>query len=178
MNRSLFSAHRHATPHLVPLALVCSVKCPGDLILKTYDLAQQLREAEVTIIGGFHSLMERECLTILLRGNQPPNRLSGPQSEEHAVARCIQETARSRTTLAAFTIFAEGTAAYCGADKPKKPTGWSFSDCHFREPCRTCRQDGSTLSSSPSVEEADLHPPVRSQYKSSLNGRCASGCHA
>lgn len=53
------------------LALFCSVKCPGDLILKTYDFAQQLREAEVTVIGGFHSPMERECLTILLRGNQP-----------------------------------------------------------------------------------------------------------
>ena len=53
------------------LALFCSVKCPGDLILKTYDLAQQLREAEVAVIGGFHSPMERECLTILLRGNQP-----------------------------------------------------------------------------------------------------------
>lgn len=53
------------------LALFCSVKCPGDLILKTYDLAQQLREAGVTVIGGFHSPMERECLTILLRGNQP-----------------------------------------------------------------------------------------------------------
>jgi predicted Rossmann fold nucleotide-binding protein DprA/Smf involved in DNA uptake len=53
------------------LALFCSVKCPGDLILKTYDLAQQLREAEETVIGGFHSPMERECLTILLRGNQP-----------------------------------------------------------------------------------------------------------
>lgn len=52
------------------LALFCSVKCPGDLILKTYDLAQQLREAEVSVIGGFHSPMERECLTILLRGNQ------------------------------------------------------------------------------------------------------------
>ena len=41
------------------------------IILKTYDLTQQLREAEVTVIGGFHSLMEQECLTILLRGNQP-----------------------------------------------------------------------------------------------------------
>src|SRR5919107_3381892 len=49
------------------LALFCSIKCPGNLILKTYDLAQQLREAEVPIIGGFHSPMERECLTILLR---------------------------------------------------------------------------------------------------------------
>lgn len=53
------------------LALFCSVKCPGDLILKTYDLAQELREMKVPVIGGVHSPMERECLTILLRGSQP-----------------------------------------------------------------------------------------------------------
>ena len=52
-------------------ALFCSVKCPGDLILKTYDLAQILRQAGMTVIGGFHSSMERECLAILLRGTQP-----------------------------------------------------------------------------------------------------------
>lgn len=53
------------------LALFCSVKCPGDLILKTYDLAQNLRQTGVTVISGFHSPMERECLTILLGGTQP-----------------------------------------------------------------------------------------------------------
>lgn len=53
------------------LALFCSVKCPGNLILHTYDLAQRLRESGVTVIGGFHSPMEQECLTILLRGTQP-----------------------------------------------------------------------------------------------------------
>jgi len=52
-------------------ALFCSQKCPGDLILKTYDLAQILRQASMTVIGGFHSPMERECLAILLRGTQP-----------------------------------------------------------------------------------------------------------
>ena len=52
-------------------ALFCSQKCPGDLILKTYDLAQIFRHAGMTVIGGFHSPMERECLTILLRGTQP-----------------------------------------------------------------------------------------------------------
>jgi len=41
------------------LALVCSVKCPGALILQTYDFAQGLREAGVPVIGGFHSPMER-----------------------------------------------------------------------------------------------------------------------
>lgn len=53
------------------LALFCSVKCPGDLILQTYDLARALRDAEVTVISGFHSPMEKECLTLLLRGTQP-----------------------------------------------------------------------------------------------------------
>jgi predicted Rossmann fold nucleotide-binding protein DprA/Smf involved in DNA uptake len=53
------------------LALFCSVKCPGNLILKTYDLARQLRDDGVTVISGFHSPMEKECLTILLRGKQP-----------------------------------------------------------------------------------------------------------
>jgi len=52
-------------------ALFCSAKCPGDLILKTYDLAQIFRQAGMTVIGGFHSSMERECLAILLRGTQP-----------------------------------------------------------------------------------------------------------
>lgn len=53
------------------LALFCSEKCPGNLILKTYDLARQLRYAGVTVISGFHSPMEKECLSLLLRGRQP-----------------------------------------------------------------------------------------------------------
>jgi len=52
-------------------AFFCSTKCPGDLIVKTYDIAQILRHAGMTVISGFHSPMERECLTILLRGAQP-----------------------------------------------------------------------------------------------------------
>jgi len=53
------------------LALFCSVKCPGDLILKTFDLARELRDEGVLVIGGFHSPMERECLELLLKGKQP-----------------------------------------------------------------------------------------------------------
>src|SRR3989441_1245322 len=53
------------------LALFCSVKCPGNLILQTYDLARALRDTGVTVISGFHSPMEKECLTLLLRGTQP-----------------------------------------------------------------------------------------------------------
>ncbi len=53
------------------LALFCSRKCPGDLILKAYDLARELRERGVTVISGFHTPVEKECLRILLRGTQP-----------------------------------------------------------------------------------------------------------
>jgi predicted Rossmann fold nucleotide-binding protein DprA/Smf involved in DNA uptake len=53
------------------LALFCSVQCPGPLILQTYDLARALRHAGVTVISGFHSPMEKECLNVLLRGTQP-----------------------------------------------------------------------------------------------------------
>jgi predicted Rossmann fold nucleotide-binding protein DprA/Smf involved in DNA uptake len=53
------------------IAFFCSTQCPGDLILKTYDLAQALREAKVPIISGFHTPIEQDCLKILLRGTQP-----------------------------------------------------------------------------------------------------------
>ena len=51
-----------------PIGFFCSVRCPGDIILETYDLAQALREADAAIIGGFQSAMEREFLDMLLRG--------------------------------------------------------------------------------------------------------------
>lgn len=53
------------------LALFCSVKCPGKLILETYDTAQALRNAGITVISPFHSPMEKECLRILLRSPNP-----------------------------------------------------------------------------------------------------------
>jgi predicted Rossmann fold nucleotide-binding protein DprA/Smf involved in DNA uptake len=53
------------------LGFFCSNQCPGDIILRTYDLARALRDAGVAVIGGFHSPMEEECLDLLLRGTQP-----------------------------------------------------------------------------------------------------------
>jgi len=44
---------------------------PGDVILRTYDLVRALRDAGVATVGGFHTPMEKECLTLLLRGRQP-----------------------------------------------------------------------------------------------------------
>ena len=52
------------------LALFCSKKCPGTLIIRTHDLAHTLRDAEITVIGGFHSPVEKECLGVLLKGRQ------------------------------------------------------------------------------------------------------------
>ena len=53
-------------------ALFCSVKCPGKLILETYDLARRFRREGVAVVSGFHSPMEQECLRILLRGGGGP----------------------------------------------------------------------------------------------------------
>ena len=50
-----------------PLALFCSVHCPGDLILKSYDLARALRTSSITLIGGFQSPIEKEFLELVLR---------------------------------------------------------------------------------------------------------------
>jgi len=53
------------------VALLCSRRCPGELILRTYDLARRLRDAGVAVISGFHTPMEREALHFLLKGSQP-----------------------------------------------------------------------------------------------------------
>ena len=53
------------------MGLLCSIRCPGRVIVQTYDLARALRDAGVPVIGGFHSPMEKECLDFLLRGKQP-----------------------------------------------------------------------------------------------------------
>jgi len=53
------------------IGFFCSVKCPGKLIIQVHDLAHKLRQAGATVISGFHSPVEQECLRILLRGTQP-----------------------------------------------------------------------------------------------------------
>ena len=50
------------------IGFFCSVRCPGDVILKTYDLARALRNTDVTLIGGFQSPMEKDFLDLVLRG--------------------------------------------------------------------------------------------------------------
>ena len=52
-------------------ALFCSARCPGNVILATYDQAAEWRDTGRCVISGFHSPVEKECLRILLRGSQP-----------------------------------------------------------------------------------------------------------
>ncbi len=49
----------------------CSSQCPGSIVLKTFDAITRMRDEGQVLIGGFHSVMEWECLGILLRGRQP-----------------------------------------------------------------------------------------------------------
>ena len=48
------------------LGLLCSVKCPAKIILKTQDYLKSMH-GKATVISGFHSPVEKECLRILLR---------------------------------------------------------------------------------------------------------------
>jgi predicted Rossmann fold nucleotide-binding protein DprA/Smf involved in DNA uptake len=52
-------------------ALFCSSRCPGKLIDMTYDLSQSLRREGRTVVSGFHSPMEKECLSLLIRSPHP-----------------------------------------------------------------------------------------------------------
>jgi predicted Rossmann fold nucleotide-binding protein DprA/Smf involved in DNA uptake len=48
-----------------------SSQSPGSIILKTFDAITRMRDEGQVLIGGFHSVLEWECLGILLRGRQP-----------------------------------------------------------------------------------------------------------
>jgi predicted Rossmann fold nucleotide-binding protein DprA/Smf involved in DNA uptake len=57
--------------HCRKLALLCCGRCPGDVILKAYDFARLVRGSGVAIVSGFHSPIEKDCLSILLRDSSP-----------------------------------------------------------------------------------------------------------
>lgn len=49
--------------------LLCSRKCPADIILEAYDQFKTwAADPEKTVISGFHSPVEKECLRLLLKG--------------------------------------------------------------------------------------------------------------
>ena len=51
-------------------AVLCSKACPGDKIIEAIDLAQRWRVEKQSVISGFHTPVEKECLRIFLRGPQ------------------------------------------------------------------------------------------------------------
>ena len=53
------------------LAVFCSSRCPGSLIIQAQDVAHELVKQNTAVIGGFHSTVEREILRVLLRGKNP-----------------------------------------------------------------------------------------------------------
>ncbi len=50
------------------LSLFCSVRCPGAMILQTYECMRRLRLRDVSVLSGYHAPMERECLRTLASG--------------------------------------------------------------------------------------------------------------
>ena len=70
-DRNVFGIGDRAIMGRKCLGLICSVQCPGSVVIKTFDAIRELRDAGVVVAGGFHSPMEKECLEFLLRGEQP-----------------------------------------------------------------------------------------------------------
>jgi predicted Rossmann fold nucleotide-binding protein DprA/Smf involved in DNA uptake len=67
----LWAAGPIALLDLPKTAFFCSSQCPGSVVLKTFDAITRMRDEGKVFISGFHSIMEWECLGILLRGHQP-----------------------------------------------------------------------------------------------------------
>jgi len=69
-----FSLWTIGNPDLIgrrKVGLFCSFRCPAEAILRAHEAAQKLRDRGTTVISGFHSPVEKECLRILLGGEQP-----------------------------------------------------------------------------------------------------------
>ena len=65
-------------------ALFCSQRCPGDLILKTYDIVRAMRDAGIPVIGGFQTPMEKECLRLPSPWQPTDSRLPRTRHRQHA----------------------------------------------------------------------------------------------
>jgi predicted Rossmann fold nucleotide-binding protein DprA/Smf involved in DNA uptake len=88
------------------VALFCSVQCSEAVILQTYDLAQALGDAGATVISGFHSPMEKECLSELLRRSSPVIMCPARSVEQLRLAREWTE-AVTQQRLLLLSAFAE-----------------------------------------------------------------------
>lgn len=51
------------------LGLLCSRKCPADKILEAYEQFKSwAKNPQITVLSGFHSPLEKECLHLFLKG--------------------------------------------------------------------------------------------------------------
>lgn len=89
------------------LAVFCSEKCPGDIIVATYELGRALREYGVHVIGGFHTHMERRVLDILLKGAQPITICPARSLERYRVPKAWRDGVESGR-IRLISPFAEG----------------------------------------------------------------------
>jgi len=51
------------------LGVFCSERCPSFIVLDALDVASAIRDADLSVISGFQSPVERECLGVFLRGS-------------------------------------------------------------------------------------------------------------
>jgi len=96
----------HEKKHRPLVALFCSVRCSETIIQQTYELARAFRDAGVTVIGGFHSPLEKECLNILLQGTQPVI-VCPARSIEHLRLPTLWRTALENERLLLLSPFEE-----------------------------------------------------------------------
>lgn len=52
-------------------AFICSRRIPAGVVLKSYDWAIAMRNAEKCVMSGFHSPLEKDVFHFLIKGNQP-----------------------------------------------------------------------------------------------------------
>lgn len=109
------------------IGFFCSSKSSGAAILKVFERANLWRKERTTIIGGFHSPLEREVLEILLKGTGriiicparsletmrlPKDRLTALTENRLLIISPFSETPRvSRTTAAKRNRFVAQIAA-------------------------------------------------------------------
>ena len=97
-------------------ALFCSARCPGNVILPTYDQAAKWRDTGRCVIGGFHSPVEKECLQILLRGETPVILCPARNMLERLPAPWLIAVASGRMlVLSAFSVTASRITAKLAA---------------------------------------------------------------
>lgn len=56
---------------LYKTAFLCSRKIPAAAVLKCYDWAIKMRNEGKCVISGFHSPLEKDLFSILIKGKQP-----------------------------------------------------------------------------------------------------------